>query len=556
MDRTFTRGPDPTRTTLNAGHDFASLLLGTPSRGYVDINADRALQNNYWSVYFQDDWKTTNRLTLNLGLRLEHEGPPTERFDRGSGGLDTSIASPLEQAARSNYALAPIPELSELRVRGGLGFLNTGGTGRGALDMPRFIWAPRVGFAYRLTDWLVWRGGTGLFYVPNNVGNYRQDGFSLATQMVTSLDGNLTPFHTLSNPFPNGLTPPPGSSGGTLTGVGQSLSAGVAELGAVPLYRHGLSQQFSMGFQAVLKGDISVEANYVGNISQRLSINRRINDYPNEFLALRTRLNARVSNPFAGVITDRTSALSQPTTTIAQLLRPFPHFIGLTATPLPFGRAHYDSLQMQVSKRMTMGLSFGASYTVSKFLESTSYLNNNDAKPEKVISNSDRPQRLVLYGIYELPFGHGKALLNSSHALVDHLVGGWQFNWVITYQSMGPLGFSGAERLGRSQADPRTVDQWFDVSQFVPQEPFTLRTLSSWVADVRQQGIRRWDVTLMKKIPINERMTFQLQCEFYNFFNTTHFGAPNTNVTNASFGRITGTFLGPREIQFAGRLSF
>jgi hypothetical protein len=556
MDRVFTQGPDPTRVTLNSGHDAASFLLGAPSSGFVDIAASRALQNTYWAAYIQDDWKVTDRLTLNLGMRFERENAPTERFDRGSGGLDLNVPSPLESRARANYAASPIPELADLRVRGGLGFLNVGGSGRGALDMPALIYAPRFGYAYRLSNRLVWRGGWGLFYVPNNIGNYRQDGFSLATRMVTSLDNNLTQFHRLSNPFPNGLTSPPGASGGLLTGVGQSLSAGTAPLDRVPSYLHGLTQQFSMGFQYLLPGDISMEANYVGNISQRLTVSQRINDFPNEFLALRTRLNARVNNPFAGVIEDRTSALSQPTTTVSQLLRPFPHFIGLTRTPMFTGRSHYDSLQLQISKRMSQGLYFGVAYTASKFMESTSYLNNNDARPERVISDSDRPQRLVLHGIYELPFGPGKPLLGSAHPVVRRITGDWQFNFVITYQSHIPLAFGGAERVSRSTSNPKTVDQWFDPRQFVPQEPFTLRMLSTRVGDLRAQGIRRWDLTLMKRISINERVKMTLQGEFYNAWNTTHLGTPNTTVTNANFGRITGTFLGPREIQVAARVSF
>ncbi|MDX1980301.1 MAG: TonB-dependent receptor [Bryobacteraceae bacterium] len=556
MDRRFTQGPDPTRTTLNSGHDFASFLLGTPSSGYVDLNASRALQNTYWATYIQDDWKATGRLTLNVGLRLERESAPTDRFDRGTGGLDFSIASPVEAGAKANYARNPIPELRELNAKGGLEFLNVGGTPRGALDMPSVIWAPRIGAAYRLTNRLVWRGGTGLFYIPNNVNNYRQDGFSLATQMVASLDGGITPFHTLSNPFPNGLTQPPGASGGLLTGVGQSLTAGVSPSSGVPPYLHGLSHQFSSGFQAVLPGDVSLEANYVGNISQRMTLTRRINDYPNEFLALRTRLNARVANPFFGVITNPTSALSQSTTTVQQLLRPFPHFIGVTQAVLPYGRSHYDSLQVQGSKRLRNGMTLGGSYTLAKLLESTSYLNNNDAKPEKVISNSDRPQRLVLYGSYELPFGQGKSLFNSANPVVKRVAGGWQMNWVVTYQSMDPLAFGGAERLSRSSNNPRTVDEWFDVKQFVPQEPFTLRQLSTRVADLRSQGIRRWDFSVLKNTILTERVKMQLRGEFYNFFNTTHFAAPNTSVTNASFGRITGTFLGPREIQVAMRLEF
>ncbi len=555
FSRVFTRGPDPTRSTTTAGHDVASFLLGTPSSGSAEVNASSALQNTYFSFYIQDDWKTTDRLTLNLGIRFEHEGPVTERYDQGNAGFDFDVASPIESAAAANYALNPIPELASLRVKGGLGFLNTGGAPRGNLDMPALLYAPRFGFAYRVSNWIVWRGGYGMYYIPNNVSNFRQGGFSLATRMITSLDNNLTPYRRLSDPFPDGLSMPPGSAGGLMTGVGQSLTAGRAASGGVPSYRNGMSQQFSMGFQFVLPAGISVDANYSGNVSQRLAMSRNVNEYPNAYLPLKTRLNARVPNPFYGVLTDPTSSLSQETTTVSQLLRPFPHFTGLTEAVLPYGRSHYDSMQVQVTRRMAQGLYFGAIYTVSKLMEATSYLNANDAKPERVISNSDRPQRFVAHGIYELPFGRGRRFLSDAHPVVGHVLGGWQVNWVATYQKGAAIGIN-AERLFRSENNPWTLDEWFDVTQFVPREPFTLWALSSRIADLRTAGIKKWDFTLSKTFPISERVRFRFSTEFHNAFNTTHLGSPNTSVTSASFGRITSTTEGPREIQLVGRISW
>ncbi len=560
FDRTFTQGPDPTRTSLNAGHDFASFLLGAPSRGYVDINANPALENKYFAFYVQDDWKATPRLTLNLGLRFEHEGPATDRFNRGIAGFDTTVDSPVAQRAQANYAANPIPELASLPGKGGVRFLAAGKTPRGHLNMPALLYSPRLGYAYRVTNWMVARGGWGVYYVPNVIGQYRLDGFSLATQMVTSLDGNLTPFNRLANPFPNGLVQPPGASGGLLTAVGQGLTAGIASPGNyLPDFRHGLTQQYSQAIQVVLPQQISLEAAYVGAHSQRLTINNRPgNEYANDYLALRTRLNASVPNPYFGVISDPTSALSQRTTTVAQLLRPYPQFLGITVADLPFGRARYDSLQLQVSKRMSAGLYFGVSYTASKFLEATSYLNANDAKPEKVISDSDRPQRLVLHGLYELPFGPGKKLFASSHPLAKRIAAGWQVNWVVTYQSGPPLEFAnpGAIRTGVSGNNPHTVDQWFDRSVFAPREPFTLRALSTRLADLRAQGIRKWDLTVQKSVAITERVSFKFVTEFYNAFNTPQFAAPNTTVTSPNFARVTSTFLGPRELQMSGRITF
>jgi hypothetical protein len=555
FSRVFTRGPDPTRSTATAGHDVASFLLGTPTSGSAEINASMALQNTYYAFYIQDDWKATDRLTLNLGIRFEHEGPVTERFNQGNAGFDFDVASPIESAVIANYARNPIPELASIRVKGGLGFLNTAGAPRGNLDMPSFLYAPRFGFAYRVTDWIVWRGGYGMFYVPNNVNNFRQGGFSLTTRMITSLDNNLTPYHRLSDPFPNGLSQPPGTAGGLMTGVGQSLTAGRAAIGTVPDYRNGMSQQFSMGFQFVLPAQISVDAHYSGNVSQRLAVTRNVNQYPNEFLALKTRLNASVPNPFFGVVTDPTSSLSQRTTTVSQLLRPFPHFTGLTEAVLPYGRSNYNSMQLQVTRRMAQGLYFGAIYTLSKFMEATSYLNANDAAPENVISNSDRPQRFVVHGIYEMPFGKGRPFLSAAHPVLEHVFGGWQFNWVGTFQSGAPISVSG-ERLFRSENNPYTIDKWFDTTQFVTQEPFTLRQLSSRIADLRVAGTKRWDVTFAKSFPITERIKFKFAAELHNALNTTHLGSPNTSITSSSFGRITSTSQGPREIQLAGRFSW
>jgi hypothetical protein len=558
FDRVLTRGPDPNRATTTGGHDVASFLLGTATRGYTDMAASRTIMNTYYAFYLHDDWKATDRLTLNLGLRFEHEDPVKERFDRGSAGYEFGVASPLESAAQANYARSRIPELATLNVRGGLRFLNTGGAPRGHLDMPKMLYAPRLGFAYRLNNWMVARGGWGVFYVPNNVSNFRQDGFSLATQMVTSLDNNLTPYRYLADPFPAGLTNPPGAAEGLLTGVGQALTAGRAVSDGVPSYRHGLNQQFSMGFQFALPGKVSVETSYAGTVSQRLNMTRNINQYPDQYLALGNRLNAQVANPFLGVITNPTSALALPTITVSQLLRPLPHFTGFTESTLPYGRAHYDSLQINVGRRMSHGLQFGAGYTVSKFLESTSWLNPNDPKPEKVISDSDRPQRFVIYGIWELPFGRNKAFFTNAPRIVDYAFGGWQLSWIGTYQSSAPLGFAAAERVSRSSNNPHTLLQWFDVSQFVQREPFQLARTSSRIADLRGDGMKKWDVTLSKRFAITESVKFGFRAEFYNALNTTMFGNPNTTITSASFGRVTGTLAGggSRNVQLSGRVEF
>ena len=476
---------------------------------------------------------------MNMGLRFEHEGPGVERYNRGDGGFSTGAVNPLQAAAQANYAKNPIPELSSLNVLGGLTFLGTGSDPRSYVNLAPIQTEPRFGFAYRVSNKIVWRGGYGLFYVPVNIDYYQNTGFTTTTQMVNSLDGNLTVYNPLSNPFPNGLSIPSGSSGGLLTAVGQTITAGVAGPNGAPNYLHSLSQQYSMGFQFVLPGNVSLETSYAGNDSQHLTLTRNADQYPNQDLALGTRLNAKVANPFYGVITDPTSSLSQATTTVAQLLKPFPEFTGLTESMLPTGKSDYNSLQVNVQKRMAHGLYFGAVYVYSKYMEAASYLNPNDAKPAWAISDTDRPQHLVMTGVYELPLGKGKPFLSSVPGAVNKVVGGWQVNWLVTFQSGPPLSFGSAVRTTKSSNNPHTITQWFDTTQFIPLPAFTLNTLSAYVNDLRGAGINKWDMTAVKSVPITERIKLNLRAEFYNAFNTTQFGTPNTTVTSTSFGRVT-----------------
>jgi hypothetical protein len=376
--------------------------------------------------------------------------------------------------------------------------------------------------------------------------------------MVTSLDNNLTSFNRLSNPFPSGVSVPPGSAGGLLTGVGKSINGGLAAIGSVPNFKDAMNQQFSMGFQFVLPAQISFETSYVGNNVQHLSITRNINQYPTAHLALGSQLNAKVNNPFYGVITDTTSSLSQPTVALSQLLQPFPQFTGVTQSALPLGRSHYNAFQTMLSKQTSHGLTLTAAFTFSKYMTKTSYHNMNDAAPESVIDGADRPRNFAVSGLYELPFGPGKSFLKSGNPVIKRMAGGWHVGWTGTYTSGAALSFSGAERVSRSDNNKHTPLQWFDTSQFVAQPPFTIQATSSRIADVRGPGLGMWNVTLAKTTSISERAKLRLEAQAFNFLNTPFFGNPNTSVTSTSFGQITGLYSGSasRNVQVSGRISF
>jgi hypothetical protein len=189
-------------------------------------------------------------------------------------------------------------------------------------------------------------------------------------------------------------------------------------------------------------------------------------------------------------------------------------------------------------------------------MEATAFLNPNDPSPENVISNSDRPHRVVLYGLYELPIGPGKPLLSDANPILSGIFGGWHVNWIGTFQSGEPLSIT-ADRISASDNNPHSVDEWFDITQFRPREPFTLRTLPTRLADLRGPGVNKWDFTVSKSFQMRDGVALKARVELYNAFNRTNFANPNTTVTGSDFGRITGTsFGGPRAIQLAARLEF
>ena len=207
FNSTYTNGPLTTAAAAPLGQDLATLLLGIP-QGQMIQNASYADQDIYFAGFLEDDWKVAPKLTINLGLRIEHETPVTERYNRAVQGFDYAAANPIAAQAAANYAASPMPGLpaSDFQVLGGLNFVG-GANGRDLWNGQSVEFLPRVGLAYQATHKTVVRAGFGLFY--DTVGTYRspaiQTGFSSSTTMVPSIDNGVTYIATLADPFPGGL---------------------------------------------------------------------------------------------------------------------------------------------------------------------------------------------------------------------------------------------------------------------------------------------------------------------------------------------------------------
>ena len=531
FSRTFTRR-DPQRGDNDSGHSMASLLLGAVNSASVPNNVAPAHQWVYYGLFFQEDWKVSRTLTLNLGLRWDYESPVTERFNRMDRGFAFDQPSPLQ-----------VPGLT---LRGGLLFADVGDQPRGAFRRDLNNFQPRFGIAYQARQRLVLRGGFGSYFFPT-VENGNADGFSFTTAMATSTPG-FQPANFLSNPYPNGLVMPPGNSQGLLTRVGDGVT--FSDPNRVVPYVY----QFSGGFQYELPGNLVVDASYVGSRSRRIQVGSALNVLTLEQLALGAAvLNRTLPNPFFGVLAPSTGRGQQSTIQQQVLLLPYPHFTGVQQNNMSIGRAWYNSLQLRVEKRFSAGLSFLASYTLAKAMETTQFKNNivqDRGARSRELSSFDRPQRLVLSGIWELPFGAGKRWLSQAPAVIQHITGGWELGWLVTVQSGVPMGFpdgihNGTHlRLPRSQ---RTFDRWFNVDAFPidpisrarPTRPaFTVRTLPLRAGGVRNHSAPDVNFSGFKRFKLSEGLRFELRVDTFNAFNTPIFGGPDLSVSSPNFGRI------------------
>jgi hypothetical protein len=541
------------RADAVSGNEFASFLLGYPASAYVDRNIDPAFNHFYYALFLQDDWKISNRLTVNLGLRWDYESPATERYNRMVRGMDLFAASPIASKVKG------------LDLKGQVLFANVNGQPRGSFDSDKNNFAPRVGVAYRLRDKWVLRGGYGMYYLGQGETGSNL-GFSQRTNATISANA-LTPSVDLTNVFallPGGrLLDAVGAGEGAASFLGQSVT--VNYLNRPLPYSH----QYSFDIQRELPKGLLVEVGYVGNQTRKLPVSSSLRYLPVEQLNKRlpngqidlAYYNQQVPNPMAGLIPNN-AALNGATFTNANFLSNYPQYSGLTLASIPIGRQRYDSFQSKVTKRFSGGLTFLASYAISKTFEQVSLLNAQNlvltdpssTKLEKRLADQiDLPQKFNITGLYELPFGRGKRFLSNAHGVMEHIFGGWEMNWNITYMSGWAVNYPNANQVqpGSAKLDNPTIGQWFNTSLWIDsatgkyvasQDPRTLRDFPTRFSNVRTPGYRNWDASVSKIFPIYERLKLQFRFEAVNALNRAWFSSiASVDVTNAQFGRLTPT---------------
>ncbi|MBI3680103.1 MAG: TonB-dependent receptor [Acidobacteria bacterium] len=555
----FTQGPNPSQASANAGYGFASFLFGAGAPGNVLIQGWKnvASQSFYLAGYFQDDWRLTPRLTLNLGLRYDVDTPRTDRYNR-MNWFDPFAPSPLAGKVPG------FPNLS-----GGVRFVGVDGNPRTQYRIDRNNWAPRVGLAWQATRKTVIRTAYGHIFGPSNQaaqGTVGPFGFRVEYPWVTSLDG-ITPYNLFRNPYPQGFRQPPGAAEGLLTQAGANLQA-VLQDTLTPW-----AMQWNFTVQRELPGTILLETAYVGARGLQLSrageSGLSLNQLPASALALGPRLNDLVDNPFYNIVNN--GVLVGPRVARGQLLRPYPQFTDIIPLYSSGSSSSYHSLQVTISKRFSHGLQFEGSYTWSKNIDNgMNHQNSYDLRSSRSLADIDLAHRFIISYIYELPFGRGKRYGGNLRPVANLLFGNWQLNGITAFQTGTPLGISANNTAGLF--NPTTLPNnngrsgklsgpvherlsaYFDKSVFSQPAAFTFGNMSPRVADIRNDGIRNWDLSVFKDFALRERLRMQFRAEFLNAFNTPRFGSPTTGVTSSSFGLISSQANAPRQIQFSLKL--
>ncbi len=593
FDGGWVRGPlDNSPAAPNSlGQSVAALLLGLPSQSntYVTRAASYAEQSTSWGVYFHDDWRMNDRLTVNLGLRYEYEGALTERFDRTVSGFDFNVVQPIEAQARANYAKNPTPEVpvDQFNVRGGLLFAGVDGQPHGLWNPPTKQFMPRIGIAYKIDSKTVLRMGYGIFFgfLGQRRGDVVQTGFSQNTNFIASTDNGLHFIANLTDPYPNGIVEPAGAANGTRT----SLGAGITFFNPDP--KTPYMQRWQLGIQRELGAGYVLDVGYVGNRGTHLEYQsggnnalRNLNAIPTKYLSTSpTRdnttndyLTKNVPNPFYDTTTKKTilppgaiGGLTGQNIARSRLLGRFPAYDSVNMDEQE-GWSWFHSFQMNIQKRFSQGYTLMGNYTYSQFMQATEFLNGGDPRPTEVISDLDRPHRLTISGIYEFPFGKGRLVAGDVNPVLSKIISGWQISGIYAYQTGSPIGFgnvifegSNIEEIKLPKSE-RSIEGWFktDASLWETSSALQLtnnvRTFPLRFDFLRADVINNYDFAINKKTAIAEGKEFQFKAEFLNAFNHPQFGAPDTNPASGNFGKIRASTQVnyPRRIQISLKFVF
>jgi hypothetical protein len=537
---TFSTTPTWDPVTHAQGDAFASFLLGNVTLTEVAAQiASVQFRATSFSVYVDDVWKASPRVTLSLGLRYENT-PPWEDI---SGNLTTVYFNAFDSAPNiTDQSRYPVflrqgkgtgDPYAGLKVRWpNIPLVQDGRLGNRLVMRDNNDFAPRLGLAWSPTPKWAIRLGTGMFYNQDQ-GNPRFDVGRNAAGRTRNDDNPDFPSET----WQNGASGLAGSVANILTP--QAFSNKFDR-------RTPYSMQWVANVQRELAGNLTVEAGYVGSISHHLESYRGV--------------SAAVPGP--GTVASRS---------------PYPNF-GLLVLVENGGNGNYNSLATKLTKRFSNGVTALVAYTWSKSIDETSGIRTSDSdtlfwqngycqRCERGLSAFDNRHRLVMSGLYDLPVGKGRKL-DLRNGVADGVVGGWQLGSIVMWRSGFPINpTDGINRANTNIANDRpdatgqsiamgtpTTDQWFNTGAFTLQPIYTFGNAGRNTV-IGPRGFY-WDFSTHKDFRIREGHQLQFRWEAFNVLNHPAWGLPNTTLTSTNFGRITSTNGNMRQMQFALKYLF
>jgi hypothetical protein len=542
------------RSTSSAtGDAYADFLLGMPSSTDVTIGlAGGDRQKTNFGLYFQDDWKATRNLTLNLGVRYDRLGFFTEKNGLASSAdFETGkILIPDGMTSRIHPAYQPYADR----------FLEVGRVGLTDTFMrPNHRdFSPRIGAAYRIASDFVVRGGFGLYYVDYSVNEFafsvnappftRRAQLSRSVLIAQNVDVNS--IFTFVNPTANSSAAGADSQLTTLEGVNADY----------PTQR---SWQWNLTVEKTLFKDYGLRASYVGNLGRNM--------------ARQVRVNSCVAGPV--------ECLNRPANDPTG--RRWTQFNNNVGRHWNDGESNYNAGELEITRRFSRGLLLSANYTWSKLLsyddEASDPVGNRMSRHDYG-PVQEMPNHLLHFNfVYELPFGKGRPFASGLHPVAEAILGGWQLSGLGSWQSgqfltvtstgISPTGAvtNRANRLADGTLDHsgktrgQAAAQWFDISAYsLP--AFVNASVTRPARQFGTAGIGtvvgpryfQFDSTIEKAFVLKEGMRLKFRGELFNPFNVPMLGLPGLQVGSGNFGAVqtSSTDYQPRSIQFGMRLDF
>ncbi|WP_238398585.1 carboxypeptidase-like regulatory domain-containing protein [Edaphobacter sp. 12200R-103] len=525
----FTFNGNATGNNSTNGDAYADFLLGYPSavaRSYPAANFGG--EGLYKQFFVQDDYRVTDRLTLNMGLRYEYS-PWLDGYKGQVGTFDPTQAKPIIVSGSG-----PVPDLTAQPAAPSAyqyfgKYIQTSSEAHLPLNLTypdKLQFAPRVGLSYAMDSKTVLRAGFGMFYEPEGTsGRVNLNILPYRLAETINQTQNVTPTRTLENYF-----------------LGSALGSATSTPSLAPTRVHlrmGRNLHYSMNIQHQFSEHDVLEIGYVGNRGLHLSSSNDAN------VPL---------TPGPGAI---------------QARRPYPLWSGITYQTQDMSNK-YHSLQAKLEHRFSYGFSALVAYTWSKVMQynQASALGGNTAY-EYARAPFDVPQNFAFSGSYQLPVGRNRKYLNNTNSFVNAVIGGWQAQTILVVRSgtpYTPVVSSDRANTGVGSQRPninpagctagfeRTLKTWFDKSCYKVADVYTYGQVRA--NTLRAGTYNQFDGSVFKNFAMPHESTLSFRAEFFNFPNTVSFNAPNATVDANAGGQVTSTSNTQRSIQFAVKYNF